>query len=175
MPPSPSSNCRIWWDPTVSAYRLTVPYRPDFPPLFKALIPFGDYSWDSSAKVWTFLEKYYEPTKGVVNKMFGSVTAISRTDWETANSASQTSSSGANGSAGAKAPNAGYIPPLNVATLGADSVLVQFVRMLPYEALKKAYLHGAMMYHPDRPDGDAAKQMQLNLLWQRIEKEVYKK
>jgi hypothetical protein len=174
MPPNPSSNCRIWWDPTVSAYRLTVPYRTEFPALFKTLIPYGDYSWDSNAKVWTFVEKYYIPVSELVKKVFGHVTAISRTDWESANAPkASATNSGVNGNAN-KSPNSGYIPPLNVAILGADSVIIQFVKMLPYEAMKKAYLTAAMHYHPDR-GGNPEEATNLNTLWGRIEKEIYKK
>lgn len=177
MPPNTthSQNCRIWWDPSVSAYRLMVPYRTDFPPLFKACIPFGDYSWDSQAKVWTFVEKYYSPVQDLVKKIFGSVTAISRVDWETANApkAAPSSSTGVNSNA-SRSPNNGYIPPLNVSILGIDSVIIQFFKMVPYEAMKKAYLGAAMMYHPDR-GGDAEAATNLNTLWQKIEKEVFKK
>jgi curved DNA-binding protein CbpA len=51
--------------------------------------------------------------------------------------------------------------------------MTSFVKLVPYDAMTKAYRAAAMTYHPDRSGGDMEKMTQLNALWERIKKEVY--
>ena len=51
-----------------------------------------------------------------------------------------------------------------------NEVLLDFVLLLPNDALQKAYRSAAMTLHPDR-GGDMEKMARLNALWQRIETE----
>lgn len=53
-----------------------------------------------------------------------------------------------------------------------DTVLVQFVRLLPYDAARTAYRKAQLTLHPDA-GGDSNKASALNVAWQRIEKEIY--
>jgi hypothetical protein len=53
-----------------------------------------------------------------------------------------------------------------------ELLLVNFFRMVPKEAMRRAYCAAALTLHPDR-GGDTADMQRLNDLWQRIEKEWY--
>lgn len=145
-----SGNARIWWDSSVNAYRMTVPFNAQFNELFKNLIPHSDRDWNKDSKTWTITERYFDPTKSLITKMFGNVVVI---DKATAEKASQP-------------------PPVKTAPI--DNVFNQFVKLLPYESMRKAYLHAAAVLHPDH-GGDMGKMSDLNACWQRLEKEWFKK
>lgn len=144
-----SGNARIWWDSQISAYRMTSPFNPQFNELFKNLIPFSDRNWDKETKIWTITERYFAPTKTLLDKMFGNVQAITKE----------------------MAEKAAAPPP--VKTLPIDGVLMSFMKLLPYEAAQKAYRAAAIVLHPDR-GGDMEKMANLNACWQRLEIEFYK-
>jgi hypothetical protein len=144
-----SGTVRIWWDPDMQAYRLVTPYSDAFKQAFMAFIPGSDRFWDASAKSWTFSEKHLTQVFLLVEKVFGSKpTVITRAQAEKAS-----------------------VPP-SVASSPLDSLILKFFRLLPYEAVQKAYRHAAMSLHPDH-GGDMEKMSSLNSLWQRIEKEIY--
>jgi len=145
-----AGNVRIWWDDQVQAYRMTSPYNAGFLDLLKAAIPHSDRGYDKATKIWTFTEKWLQPVKLLCDKIYGSVTIITKEDAQKA-----------------------QIPPATaVATL--PSMFQQFMELVPYNALRKAYLNGIAELHPDR-GGDATKASQLNAVWQRLEKEFFKK
>src|SRR6266853_1507157 len=104
---------------------MAVPFSPSFNEIFKNLIPHSDRDWNKDAKTWTITERYFDATKSLVQKMFGSAVIIDRA---TSEKASQ---------------------PAPVKTAPIDAVFTQFVKLLPYEAMRKAYLHAANMLHPD--------------------------
>lgn len=150
MPPNQNQNVRIWWDSSVAAYRLAVPYNQTFTELFKQLIPHSDRAWHPDSKIWTITEKYFDPTATLLKKMFGgAITIISRDAAEKVS-----------------AP-----PPVKLAPL--DQVLLQFIKLLPHEAAQSAYRKAALLLHPDK-GGDMEKMANLNTCWQRIEEEFYK-
>lgn len=148
--PMTQSNARIWWDTSISAYRMTVPYNPTFNEMFKTLIAASDRSWDPQSKVWTITEQYFEPVRKLIEKTFGSAAVITR-------SASE---------------KASQPPPVKTAPI--DQVFLQFVKLLSYEAARKAYLIASQTLHPDR-GGDMTKMADLNACWQRLEAEWFKK
>lgn len=148
-----TGQARIWWDTDIQFYRMTTPYDEGFTELFKACIPHSDRNWDKPSKIWTFSERYFSPIKSLMEKSFnGNVVIISKEQTEKA------------------------AQPL-IKTLPIDQVLAQFVKLLPHEAMQKAYRHAAMMFHPDRNPGDesaVAKMATINAAWQRLEVEFYK-
>lgn len=146
----PNSNARIWWDASVNAYRMTTPYNATFTEMLKQLIPYGEYQFNRDTKVWTFLEKYLHPIKALVDKTFGPSITIDRASQEKASQ-----------------------PPA-IKTAPIDNVILQFFKLLPYDAVRKAYQLGAFTHHPDR-GGDMGKMTDLNSCWQRIEQEFFKK
>jgi hypothetical protein len=145
-----SSNARIWWDASVNAYRMTVPYNATFNELFKNLIPHSDRNWNKDSKVWTITEQFFEPTKKLITATFGPPIVIDRAAQE----------------------KASQPPPVKTAPI--DNVILQFFKLLPYDAARKAYLLGANVHHPDR-GGDMDKMTNFNACWQRIEQEFFKK
>jgi hypothetical protein len=154
-PMTPTGNIRIWWDTSVSAYRLVSPFNIDLVNALKTQIPVSDRSYDATTKVWTFVERQLTPLQALLKMLNLQAVVITRAQAEAAAQQSQT------GNAGARS-----VKPL-------DTVICEFVRLLPLDAAKTAYRKAAMELHPDKQSGDASKMQALNLAWQRIEKEVY--
>jgi hypothetical protein len=147
---TPTSPVRIWWDASISAYHLTSPYNKDFKDTLLGLVPASDRSWDPATKIWTFTEKWLQPTINLAETVLRTKPqVVTRKQVEQAASSPATSQN---------------IP--------IDTVLVQFMRAIPYEAAQKAYRTAAMLLHPDR-GGDMAKMSAVNSAWSRIEKEIY--
>lgn len=154
MTPQPS-NIRIWWDASVSAYRMTSPYNKDLVEALKSFIPVSDRSYDPMTKVWTFVEKVLPNLQMLFTHLQLQATIITKA--QTDQFAQQQQSTSA-----APARNR----PL-------DTVIIEFVKLLPYDAAKKAYRAAAMELHPDKQSGDSSKMTTLNSDWDRIAKEVY--
>ena len=55
-----------------------------------------------------------------------------------------------------------------------EDCVVAFMNLVPYEAAKRAYLLAAQTHHSDK-GGDPEKMVKLNTLWDRVEKEFYKR
>lgn len=145
-----SGNARIWWDPAVAAYRMLVPYNPQFNELFKSLMPHSDRAWDPNSKIWTWPEKYLDPVTKLITTTFGTPLVITRGQTEKASSTA----------------------PVKAASI--EAVMANFFKLIPYEAAQTAYKRAAMMLHPDR-GGDMEKMSELNALWQKLEAEFFKK
>jgi len=56
-----------------------------------------------------------------------------------------------------------------------DSVLLTFVKLLPYTAAQAAFRKAAMELHPDKNGGNGDRMSALNASWTRIETEFYRK
>lgn len=147
---------RIWWDTNVAAYRLTSPYSKELVDILKKKIPVSDRSFDPQTKIWTFTEQWLTPLTSLLKAFSWQATVITRAQAEAASQGqSKTSSS-----------------PAKQSKL--DDVLVQFVRLLPFEAAQSAYRKAAMLLHPDRGGTGSMEKMQaLNVAWTRLEKELY--
>jgi hypothetical protein len=49
----------------------------------------------------------------------------------------------------------------------------EFLKLIPFEAARKAYLAAASTYHPDRGGGDAEKMSALNEMWEFLQINLY--
>ena len=151
---------RIWWDVSIQSYKMTCTWSDKLKPFLDAMkphIPYGDRDWDEVRKEWYFKEHYGDFVRILAEKHFGvgSVSFVSKTATEQAQKQQQRS------------------PVLS--TTPQAQLMTQFVELLPYEAAKKAYLIACQSLHPDKPTGDGQKQAQLNAIWERLEKEVYRR
>ena len=152
---TPTGSIRIWWDTSVSAYRMASPYNATLVDAIKQQIPVSDRSYDPASKIWTFVERQLTPLQGLL-KLIGLQTVVI-----TRQQAEATASASAGNGA-----NARSVKPL-------DTVIVEFVKLLPLDACKAAYRRAAIDLHPDKQGGSADKMSQLNLAWDRIQKDVY--
>lgn len=155
-PMTPTGNIRIWWDASVSAYRMASPYNASLVDTIKTQIPVSDRSYDPATKIWTFVERQLAPLQALLKMLNMGSTVVTRQQAE-ASASQQTSSAGTSGR---------NVKPL-------DTVIVEFVRLLPLDAAKKAYRAAAMDLHPDKQGGRSDKMQALNMAWDRIQKEVY--
>lgn len=148
-------NVRIWWDPSVQAYRFASSYSKEIVDFLGKSIPVSDRSWDPTTKIWTFVEKQLQPILGFLKLAGVTPVLMTRQQVEAASQAKSNTNTGVSSQR----------KPL-------DTVLIEFVRLLPYDAAKTAYRKAALELHPDR-GGDASKAASLNDAWTRISKEVY--
>jgi hypothetical protein len=147
----------IYWDVKIQAYQLKM--KTDFDRIekvvnfLKATIPHSDRSWDPNTKTWTFIEKYLDGVEKLCKVIYGNsevaVLTKASVEGQTKNQAvaSQTIS-------------------------GTDATLLEFMKLLPYEAAQKAYKAACFVLHPDR-GGNMEAMSKLNASWQKIEREVY--
>jgi len=143
----PQPKVRIWWDRDLQGYYVETPYSRAFVEGLKLVVPASDRGWDPASKIWTITERFFPAIKVAAERIFpGQVNILTREQAEKAT-----------------APSAVKIKTLN-------EVLLDFVLLLPNDALQKAYRVAAMTLHPDR-GGDMEKMSRLNALWQRIEME----
>lgn len=146
-----STQCRIWWDVSVGAYRMVTPFNLQFKDALLQLVPFSDRAWDEPAgsKAWTISEKYFPATKLLVEKFFRtSPTVITRAQAEAASQ------------------------PAATANAPIEAVCHEFLKLCSQDAAAKAYRAAAVTLHPDH-GGDMTKMSKLNSLWERIKKELY--
>jgi len=102
---------------------------------------------DDSTKIWTFTEKWLAPTLALIKLIGVNPVVITRAQ------------------AGASAGASSSRKPI-------DAVLLDFVKLLPFDAAQSAYRKAALAFHPDK-GGDMARMSALNAAWERIQKEVY--
>jgi hypothetical protein len=149
---SQSAGVKIWWDLQVQAYRMVTPYNATFVEAIKKLLPASDREWDPNTKMWTFVEKYLDPMILLVEQQFHcTATVLRRIDAERAST-----------------------PPSRVVNSKMDTLITQFFKLLPFDAVEKAYKVAALTLHPDR-GGDMSKMSELNAMWDRIRKEHFQK
>jgi hypothetical protein len=156
MTPQPA-NIRIWWDASVSAYRVTSPYNKQLVDALKSQIPASDRHYDEVTKTWTVVERQFQPLQDLLTFLGLRAVIITRQQADAAAAQSQQNTQ----SQGAQRDR-----PL-------DAVIIEFVRLLPYDAAKTAYRKAALDLHPDKQGGDSSKMSTLNADWDRIAKEVY--
>lgn len=138
--------CRIWWDESIGAYRISCPYSPQFVEFIKLGVPVSDRAYDPSTKIWTFSEKYYDLVESTARKVWknqGDVVVVTK----------------------AQAQAASAPPALAQKTL--DVVMLEFVKLLPERALLQAFRFAAAELHPDK-GGSMEMMSKLNTLWDRI-------
>jgi hypothetical protein len=147
----PAKKCTIWFDPKFDGYHFQCAYAPQFIEFVKAAIPASDRGYDPSTKTWMFAKKYLDAVENAATKFFGKESISVITEKQVS---------------GASASPVGR-------TASIDSVMLEFMKLLPADAAIAAYRKAAMLLHPDR-GGDMDKMSRLNSLWDRLEKEVYK-
>jgi len=141
---------RIWWDTSIGAYRLSSPYSKELVEGLKGFIPVSDRSFDPSTKIWTITERYLTPVQAMLLRLRMQPTVITR---QQAEQASQSS-------------------PQQTRGIPVTDALTRFCKLLPYEAMRKAYLIASMSMHPDK-GGNMDIYTEFNSLWQRLEKEFW--
>jgi hypothetical protein len=161
--------CTIKWDTQAQAYLVTMAFNKDFVGALKSLIPSGDRQYDDNSKTWFVKESYGLMIQNLAQNAFGtaSVSFVSKQVAEQAASQSGASSG---------SPNRGSQGALINASVGTtEDAIVAFFSLLSYSAARKAYLFGLSELHPDKPTGDREKAAKMNTLWDRIEREYFKR
>jgi len=161
--------CRIWWDSALNSYVLSGAYNSRLVEGLKATIPSGSRDHDPATKFWYFQEQYGEFVRQMAEAAFGvgSVSFTSRNVTQQAGSQQ-----------GQQAYQAGSRPTTPASLNGSgttEDAIIAFMNLVPYEAAKRCYLGASATLHPDKPTGDPQKMSKLNQLWERIEKEFYKR
>ena len=149
-----NKSCRIWWDPTVSAYRISAPYNKNFVGAIKTLVPASDRAFDNVTKFWTFTEAYFGPIIELAAHVWSSSEIDIKTRKEVEAHHQQT-----------RHAISGTATPI-------EGMMIEFVRLMPFEAMAVAYKKAAVQMHPDR-GGDAVQMARLNKTWTRLKKEHY--
>ena len=149
---------KIIYDSSVQAYKVRVPYSKEFLDAMRQLIPVANRMWDPLTKTWTVSEAFGLPIKSLCDRVWGS-TSVMFIDaaHQQSHSANQTQT------------------PIVRRNAPLDEVLLTFVKLLPYNAARKAYLFAAQELHPDKQGGDSTKMTSINAAWTRIEQEFYRK
>ena len=148
----PKPDVRIFWDTSVSAYRVTSPYNMDIIAFLGKQIPVSDRSFDKSTKIWTIVERQLAPFQAFLKLLGIQPTVISRQQAEAAHS------SGSSMSKPRTAPLA--------------DIALEFAKLAGQDAMNRAYRAACMTLHPDR-GGSMDKMAALNVAWERLQKEVY--
>jgi hypothetical protein len=163
---SPSQKkVRIWWDAKVSAYRLQGDFKPELIEFLKANIPQDHRGYEKTKDpvtgkdehLWTFIEQYFDGMQKAAFLFFGqaNVAILTRAQVESAT----------------RGPSS--LPNMSTNLTSLDVMLVEFMKLIPFEAAQSAYRKAAMVLHPDRQGGSMEKMTRLNSIWTRIEKEIY--
>ena len=158
--------CRIWWDLNSNSYVVSSSYNDKLVEGLKHVIPSGDRWFDNATKFWYLKEPYGDAVRMVAEKVFG----VGQVSFQSKTVAQQAQTQQAQS-------GQYYVTPASVTTglNGLDLALVQFMRMLPYNAAKKAFLFAAQELHPDKQGGDPSKMSELNMKWSQIERELFHK
>jgi hypothetical protein len=151
---------RIFWDTTSGAYVVASAYNDKLVEALKTVIPSGERSYDPQTKHWYVKEQYGEMIRSLCTTAFG-VHAVSFTSKTVAEQATQQQRQ--------------WQPPVQTAGTTTESAVLEFFSLLQYDDAKLVYRKCAMTLHPDKQGGDASKMVRLNELWQRLEKEYYKR
>jgi hypothetical protein len=156
----------IFWDVKIQAYQLKM--KGDYGKIkgtvdfLKKVIPHSDRDYKelidpktgNKEHIWTFVEKYLDGVQKFCIMAWGAQEVACLTRQAVEGQSQQTSTS-------------------TVKISGLDAVLLDFMKLLPFEAAQKAYRSASMILHPDH-GGNMESMSKLNQAWQRIEKEVYR-
>src|SRR5258708_3992198 len=129
MTTNTQTKCRVWWDNDLQAYRCSTPYSKEFVEFIKIAIPVSDRAYDPTTKIWAFAEKYLDVITDTARKVWkgpGEVVVITKAQTQQATNS----------------------PAVTKQT--PEQVLVEFVKLLPIDALIAAYRRASMELHPDK-------------------------
>jgi hypothetical protein len=146
---SNTTKCRVWYDNDLAAYRCSTPYSKEFVEFIKIAIPVSDRAYDPTTKIWAFAEKYLDVIVDTARKVWknpGEVVVITK---------QQTQAASASPAVTKQTP---------------EQIMVEFVKLLPNDALIAAYRRAAVELHPDR-GGSMEKMSLLNMYWDRIKQD----
>jgi hypothetical protein len=167
-----SIRARIWWDATLDSYVVSTSYNSKLVDSLKQFIPSGSRDFDPPTKFWYIKEQYGDFVRQICESAFGVDSVLFTSKNVTQQSTTQNPY--------ASYPRPGSAPYNQTAVassspLSTEDAIIAFMNLVPYEAAKKCYLVASASLHPDKPTGDAQKMSRLNQLWERIEKEFYKR
>jgi hypothetical protein len=162
---------QIWWDTNTGSYVMSSPYAEKLITGLKHVIPENLRHYDKTTRFWYIPENYGDSLKLIAEGVFGvgTVSFVSRKATEQAEAA-KTGTSG------------NYIPPAQSASgymTPLDKSILNFFRLLPYEAAVSAFKLAARALHPDRnlndPQGAHSRMASLTEAWSVIEREAFRK
>ena len=149
----PTVKCTIRWDDAIQAYAISTPFNPNFVSAIKALIPASDRAWDERSMVWTFTEPYLAAMTTLAKQLWpapGEVVVVNKQQSQKR----------------VTAP---------MAMQGTATCALEFLRILGFDAVQKAYRTAALECHPDKVKDGGDRMAQVNSMWDRIKKEVFNK
>lgn len=135
----------LTYDSARDVWFARVPYNQAWINDFKYQVPGQARSWDGTQKVWIYDPMFHPAVKTLCDIHFKGYKEAT--------------------------PPPPPPPPPSTASASASHEYFKFLRLCSKEALKKLYRDSALTYHPDR-GGDPAKMAELNVLWQKISKEL---
>lgn len=166
--PSNGPQCRIWWNPTIQAYQLTLPhYNQQFIEALKRLIPASDRDFDTETNFWVISERLFSPVKMLAQAIWHKPEQVEIEDRATVEAQER--------AVPQLVSRASLVGDCNqfLALVGiqfSGTPADNFIKT-SFVACQTAYRKAATQLHPDK-GGDAVKMAELNDLWARIKKEV---
>jgi hypothetical protein len=163
----PPTTIHITWNCDMDAYQITTPFRREYVDLLKQLIPASSRSYNDKTRTWSVTEQYLGPVQALSEKIFATKAyVVTRTEAEKARAA-----------AAANAATSGHgSVSTGLRLTPLDNAILQFTKLLPFEAAQKAYREAAMRLHPDRNmDGTMENMTLLNTTWKTLCKDLYGK
>jgi hypothetical protein len=151
----------VTWNPQYKCYTFSGSYNKEYLDILKVSVPASGRSWNEQSKSWLVDEKYVDPLLAIARKVFGTVNYQTKAQFEAKFGGAQQSYQQSQQNYTISSPKNEFTP----------NEALEFIKLIPREALRKAYLQAAMLLHPDRnSDPEASTKMsKLNALWNRIE------
>jgi hypothetical protein len=153
------TNVSIVWDMTINAYKLSSSFNDELRQFLSKQIPVSDRYWKADTREWIYVERQHKPILAFLALMGMSPTVVDRKTVEDQVKNSQQANQRKSGSNGAS----------------GSGFAVEFIRLIPFDIMQKAFRQTAMQLHPDKNGGDGSKMSELNSAWDKIQKEIYGK
>jgi hypothetical protein len=152
--------CTITWDSAARVYSISTPYEPNFVEFIKAKIPGRSRAWDPGTKLWTVEEEWMDILRQLAIELWTEtcVSVTTRSEVEDAE----------------KIQREAQQQAILQALPERERALYEFLKTLPFEAVKAAYRKAAMELHPDRNPTDGEAMSKLNAAWAKVEVELKK-
>lgn len=169
-------NVTIWWDDTVGAYKVISPYNAAFVQVIKDKIPASDRVWEPDKKLWLITEGYYDAIVALAKALYGEYSVFATKKSFNSNNSNPQQQTQQNIPPQSQSRYQNVPPPTTTKSTSLSDLALQFLSLIPYDIMKKAYLQTTMKLHPDRNPDPAAHSMmaEINSKWDQIQKEIYK-